>query len=232
MAGSRRTTYDDIAVFWTRRDSECEECGQEMERGSFIRLIDRKAYCLACVDMEHLWFLPRGDAALTRRARKHSKLSAVVVQWSRSRRRYERQGSLVEEAALQRAEEECLADADLRAARRERAAEARARWDEKLVEQFAEAIRQRVPGCPHEEAVGIARRACERYSGRIGRTAAGKSLDDKAIELAVRAHIRHQLTPYDEYLMKGWDRQDARHEVRDQVDRIMEAWSRSSTPAG
>jgi hypothetical protein len=47
-----------------------------------------------------------GDAALTRRAGKHSKLSAVVLKWSRARKRYERQGLLVEETVLQRAEDE------------------------------------------------------------------------------------------------------------------------------
>ncbi|MEA2587349.1 MAG: hypothetical protein QOH66_276 [Actinomycetota bacterium] len=41
----------------------------------------------------------------------------------RSRKRYERQGILVEEAALAQAEEECLSDADLGAARRAREAE-------------------------------------------------------------------------------------------------------------
>jgi hypothetical protein len=54
--------------------------------------------------LDHLIFLPSGDAALTRRAGKYSTLSAVVLQWSRARKRYERQGLLVEEAALQRAE--------------------------------------------------------------------------------------------------------------------------------
>ena len=62
-------------------------------------------------DLDHLVYLLRGDAALTRRARKHSALTAVAVRFSRSRGRYERQGVLIEEAALERAEEECLGDA-------------------------------------------------------------------------------------------------------------------------
>ena len=70
--------------------------------------------CLHCADLDHLVFLPRGNAALTRRASKHSTLRAVVVQFSRTRKRYERQGVLVEEAALERAEQECLADAEAR----------------------------------------------------------------------------------------------------------------------
>jgi hypothetical protein len=62
------------------------------------------ALCLACADLDHLWFLPSGDAALTRRAGKYSTLKAVVLKWSRARNRYERQGLLVEEAALHQAE--------------------------------------------------------------------------------------------------------------------------------
>jgi hypothetical protein len=50
--------------------------------------------------MDHLVFLPSGDAGLTRRAHRTSELSAVVVRFSRSRKRYERQGLLVENAAL------------------------------------------------------------------------------------------------------------------------------------
>ena len=53
-----------------------------------------------------------------------------MVRFSRARRRYERQGALVEEAALQKAEEECLSDADVRARGRERAAARRIDEDE------------------------------------------------------------------------------------------------------
>jgi hypothetical protein len=215
----------DVVVFWARRASTCERCHQELDRGSFIWLHDTTAFCLECADLDHLWFLPRGDAALTRRAKKHSRLSAVVVRWSRSRRRHERQGLLVEEAALARAQEECLADADLREARRERAAEQRVRWDERFVEQFAAAIAVRFAACPPGDALRIARRACERSSGRVGRSAAGKASSDEAIDLAVRAHIRHAHTPYDDLLMDGWARDRAREEVRPIVDEITERWS-------
>lgn len=59
--------------------------------------------CLSCAKLDHLIFLPRGDAAVTRRAREYSPLSAVVVQFSRRRKRYERQGILIERDALARA---------------------------------------------------------------------------------------------------------------------------------
>ena len=76
--------------------------------------------CLACAEMDHLVFLATGDAALTRRAKAASTLSAVVVRFSRARKRYERQGILVEEDALAAAEQQCLADQEARSRRRER----------------------------------------------------------------------------------------------------------------
>jgi hypothetical protein len=48
----------------------------------------------------HLVFLPAFDATRTRRAHKASSLMAVVVRSSMTRKRYERQGLLVEPAAL------------------------------------------------------------------------------------------------------------------------------------
>ena len=81
---------------------------------------EKGALCLSCADLDHLVYLPSGDAALTRRAGKYSTLSAVVQKWSRARKRYERQELLVEEATIQRTEHECLADADVRMRRQVR----------------------------------------------------------------------------------------------------------------
>jgi hypothetical protein len=97
---------EDLKVFISTgdRDSFCCECGEALGRGAWITLVEGKgALCLACADLDHLIFLPSGNTALTRRARKHSILSAVVLKWSRARKRYERQGLLVEEQALERA---------------------------------------------------------------------------------------------------------------------------------
>src|SRR5207245_2005211 len=93
---------------------------------------------------------------LTRRATKHSALSAVVVRFSRARGRYERQGILVEESALQQAEEECLDDAGQRVARREREEVRRAEQDRDLAVRVEAAIRELFPGCPPAEARRIA----------------------------------------------------------------------------
>jgi hypothetical protein len=185
--------------------------------------------CLACADLDHLVFLARGDTALTRRASTYSTLRAVVVRFSRSRKRYERQGVLVEESALAQAERECLADAVARERTRERAAERREELDAGYVSEFAERVGDSFPGCPGPECRAIADHACRKYSGRIGRSAAASEFDPGAIDLAVRAHVRHRYTPYDELLAQGVHRGDARASVRDAVDEVVERW-RSTSP--
>ncbi|MBU4225767.1 MAG: DUF2293 domain-containing protein, partial [Chloroflexi bacterium] len=206
----------DLKVFITSGESVCSECGEELGRHAWITLAEGKgALCLSCADMDHLIFLPSGDAALTRRAGKYSTLSAVVLKWSRARKRYERQGLLVEETALQRAEQECLDDAEARARRREREAERRAELDQEYVSRFAARVRQLFPNCPAGREQEIAEHACQKYSGRVGRSAKAKSLDDKAILLAVIAHIRHTETNYDDLLAQGMEHWMAREQVED-----------------
>ena len=203
---------EDIKVFVSHRDSKCGECGEQLGRQAWITLEENKgALCLACADLDELVFLPTGDAALTRRARKHSVLSAVVLKFSKARGRYERQGLLVEENALNQAEAECLADADARGRRAERQRERQAELDRSYVEQFAKRIRELFPACPAARELQIAEHACRKYSGRIGRSAAARSLDEAAVLLAVAAHIRHRETNYDELLAAEWDRTDARN---------------------
>lgn len=216
---------DPIKVFISNRDSKCDDCGEELGRKAWITLEREKgALCLSCADLDHLTFLPTGDAALTRRARKHSTLSAVVLKFSRARKRYERQGLLVEDEALQKAENECLADSDLRARRNEREIERRAEQDERYLKEFAARVRELFPHCPPGREQQIAQHACRKYSGRVGRSAAAKAFDEEAVRLAVIAHIRHRETDYDELLGKGWARHEARAHVRDRVDQISETW--------
>jgi hypothetical protein len=215
----------DLKVFITTGEASCGECGEDLGRKAWITLVeDKGALCLACADLDHLVFLPAGDAALTRRSRKYSTLSAVVLRWSRARKRYERQGLLVETEALDRAEEECLADEDVRARRREREAERRVELDREYVAQFAARARELFPGCPPGREVAIAEHACLKYSGRVGRSAAAKSFDEEAIRLAVIAHVRHRETQYDALLAAGNERWDARAQVEGAVARVLDHW--------
>ena len=225
--GNAVEASEKIVVFSILQPSVCAECRADLPKGSFLRMEQEKPLCLECADLDHLVFLPRGDTALTRRSRKYSTLSAVVVRFSRARRRYERQGVLVEAPALERAEKECLSDEAQRRVARERAALARERADLQYVAQFAEQIRSRYPGCPSGEAEEIAQHACEKYSGRVGRSTDARAFDVQAIELAVKARVRHQHTDYDRLLAHGCDRAEARAAIAHKVAEVMERWSRA-----
>lgn len=214
----------DIVVFQLVSESACSECSQELGKGRFLRLEEGRPLCMTCSDLDHLVFLPSGNTALTRRASKHSSLRAVVVRFSRARKRYERQGILVEEEALERAEQECLADADARARARERAAVYRERADHQFISAFAARVDELFPGCPPGTGRKIAEHACVRSSGRVGRSASAKELEEEAIELAVRAHVRHAHTPYHGLLAKGLDRLDCRRAVAGEVEGILSRW--------
>jgi len=181
-------------------------------------------------DLGHLEFLPSGDAALTRRAKKASRLSAVVVRWSVRRKRYERQGILAESAAIEQAAQQCLSDADLRARRRERDQIRRADQDVGFRDEFAAAIREQFPGCPTLRADAIALHAAARGSGRVGRSAAGRALEPEAVRLAVAASVRHVDTDYDDLLMAGAERESARAQVRRRVEDILNAWRDGAAP--
>lgn len=215
----------DLKVFISSREATCDECGNTLGRRVWISLPPNKeALCLACADLDHLLFLPAGDAALTRRARKYSTLSALVLQWSRARKRYERQGLLVEEPALVQAEADCLADSEVRARRRERAAAHEEELDRHYVERFSAQVRMLFPGCPPGRERVIGEHACQKYSGRVGRSAAAKQLDEEAVRLAVTAHIRHAETPYDALLARGEERLSARARVDKAVRRVLRQW--------
>lgn len=216
----------DVKVFITTTEATCGECHENLGRGAWITLVaDKGALCLACADLDHLLFLPSGDPALTRRAHKHSTLGAVVLKWSRARKRYERQGILVEASALEQAEQECLADQEIRLRRQEREAERRVELDSQFVAEFAQKVQQLFPGCPPGREMVIAEHACLKYSGRVGRSAAAKRLDETAIRLAVIAHLRHAETDYDDLLAKGYDRHDARMQIAEKVERVLEQWA-------
>ena len=75
----------------------CHRCGNT---GALLMMEDPGPACLGCVGLDDLEFLPTGDALLSRRVKAKSTRCAVVVRFSRSRRRYERQGLLVEPLAL------------------------------------------------------------------------------------------------------------------------------------
>ena len=94
--------------------------------------------------------------------------------------------------------------------------------DAAFIAAFAAEIREAYPGCPAAEE--IARHACEKHSGRVGRTAAAKELDADMVTLAVRAHIRHLHTEYDRLRDAGGNKRDSRAAVRETIDDVAARW--------
>lgn len=185
----RQSQPADLVVAMPLKDWTCTDCAGT---GDLLIMEGPGPLCLACADLDHLVYLPSGDAALTRRAKKASGLSAVLVRFSRTRRRRER-----EEA--RRADRDLAFDAAMAAV---------------IVRLF--------PGCPTTRAETIAHHAGARGSGRVGRSAAGRALDPRAVTLAVAASVRHEDTGYDELLMSDVPRRDeAREQVRSEVQRIL-----------
>ena len=87
---------------------KCHRCGGT---GDLLMMETPGPACLRCAGLDDLEFLGAGDALLTRRVRAKSPRHAVVVRFSRSRRRYERQGLLVEPQALTEAQRELATQA-------------------------------------------------------------------------------------------------------------------------
>lgn len=129
----------------------CVECGAT---GDLLTMEEPGPLCMSCADPDHLVFLPRGDAALIRRAKKASSLSAVVVRFNRTRKRYERQGLLVEQPALDAAGTEGLDDEEARERRRRRGEVRRAEADPGFVADFAK------PSVSCSRAAPMAKRSC------------------------------------------------------------------------
>ncbi len=182
--------------------------------------------CFKCSIFSSYTFLPSGDAALTRRSKKHSDHCGVLLFWNQRRKRFDRKGQYVQVTAIQQAKAECQADAQIRAKRNEKAAKQRIVQDKKYINDFASAIHQFYPGCPPAKTTEIANHACEKHSGRVGRTAAAKTFDRNMIDLAVEAHIRHHYTNYDEQFGKGKRKKQIRSEVKFDIQKILNQWKK------
>jgi len=109
-----------------------------------------------------------------------------------------------------------------RLTKREKAAEYRAKQEELHRKHMQAEILRLYPNMPPKEAGVIADHAFEVGSGRVGRVSA---IDlNKKLELAVKAHIRHQHTEYDDMLNDGWEKEDARRQIAGQVEKIHGEW--------
>lgn len=86
-----------VAVVPSHSEWACHRCGGT---GDLLIMENPGPACLRCVGLDDLEFLPAGDALISRRVKARSTRYAVVVRFSRTRRRYERQGLLAEPQVL------------------------------------------------------------------------------------------------------------------------------------
>jgi len=78
----RQSRPPDLVVVQPVNEWTCAACDGS---GDLLIMDEHGPLCLACAELDHLVFLAAGDAALTRRAKAASRLSAVVVRFSRTR---------------------------------------------------------------------------------------------------------------------------------------------------
>ncbi len=92
-----------VVISPLNQDWKCHRCGGSE---GFLIMEAPGPACLSCAGLGDLEFLASGDALLTRRAKAKSARHAIVVRFSRTRKRYERQGILVEPQALREAQQQ------------------------------------------------------------------------------------------------------------------------------
>ena len=214
-------------IFLTKKEKlKCNICRAPISKGKLFvsENENKKGTCLNCSPFSNYTLLPSGDAAMTRRSKKHSELCGIVLEWNQRRKRYERRGQFVELEAIERSKKECIKDQAIRSERNKKAAIRREIQDSKYIADFARAIANRYPNCPKNRTIKIAQHACEKHSGRVGRTAQAKSFDLNMIDLAVEAHIRHSETNYDEQFGKGKSKKEIRSDLKFEIQQIMTKW--------
>lgn len=216
-------------VYLTKKTTlSCSKCKRAIHPGQRFVSEDenKRGVCFKCSPFTEEEFLPSGDAAMTRRSKKHSRYCGVLLEWNKRRKRFERKGQYVEGSAIEKAREECLADEEKRKVTNARAAIKREIVDMEYIAEFAKAIRIRYPSMPINREQAIAQHACEKYSGRVGRTALAKQFDAKMIDRAVEAHIRHIETSYDNEFGKGKRKRAIRAELKPIIDRYVMTWKK------
>lgn len=214
-------------IFITKKEKlHCKKCGTPVPKGEkYVAESEKiKGTCFSCSPFKNLTFLPSGDAAMTRRSKKHSSHCGILQEWNQRRKRYERRGQYVQKEAIILAKEECESDKWEREEKNKKAAVKREIDDKAYIQSFALAIKKAYPKCPSNREYEIAAHACEKHSRRVGRTALAKEFNIEMIDLAVIAHIRHLETDYDTQFGKGKTKKTIRSEVKKDIEKVLARW--------
>lgn len=79
-------------------------------------------------------------------------------------------------------------------------------------------IRREFPGCPEVAVLYYAREICTRPKNWQGVSI------EAAVDVTIQNHLRHEFTDYDQMLMVGVRRKDARQRVQPRVRAIIARW--------
>jgi hypothetical protein len=101
-------------------------------------------------------------------------------------------------------------------------AEAVQKRDAAIHDNFEDAVVKLFPKIPKAEVPQILKQSLKKHSRRVGRAGA-VALDDR-VKLAVRAHIRHMHTDYDQLLEQGASREAAREKVWERLNEVARQW--------
>ncbi|KAF2196426.1 hypothetical protein GQ43DRAFT_257513 [Delitschia confertaspora ATCC 74209] len=101
------------------------------------------------------------------------------------------------------------------------------RRDTALLNKAKSELKSLYPKIPPAEVEACLKQAFRKHSRRVGRS--GQIEMKKKVELAVVAHVRHQHTEYDALLKTGMVRQDARVQVRKNIQEVLRKWEGKGT---
>ncbi|RVG95993.1 DUF2293 domain-containing protein [Sinorhizobium meliloti] len=105
--------------------------------------------------------------------------------------------------------------------RAERRRERKRQWfSQDEVEDF---IRREYPGCPEVAVVHFATHICTVPKNWRSAPVA------TAVDVTMQNELRHQFTDYDQLMLVGVQRKEARRRVQPRVDAMIEAWKKRPT---
>ncbi|MBB3568726.1 DUF2293 domain-containing protein [Rhizobium sp. BK491] len=81
-------------------------------------------------------------------------------------------------------------------------------------------IREHFPGCPEVAVSFFAYKICTTPKNWAGATIAD------AVDLTMQNHLRHEFTDYDQLLMVGVQRKEARYRVQPKVNAMIAMWKK------
>jgi hypothetical protein len=110
MSKSAADVDNKQVVFALSRPSRCYGCDKKLLVDEIVKLKESgdetEVLCSPCSGLSTFALVPKGNAKVTRLAKKYSKVHYAVVKWSALWKCYERIGILAERAAIDQAQTE------------------------------------------------------------------------------------------------------------------------------